>query len=105
MFGPAHRFRARIVPASAAIDPPSELTPVSIIRLARRLDWASLLRRVFGDDVTRCPGCGDHLRILAVLTDPDDTTAILEHLGLRSEIPPLAPARALPHQVDLDFGD
>jgi ribosomal protein S27E len=105
VFGPAHRFRARIVPASAAIDPPSELTPVSIIRLARRLDWASLLRRVFGDDVTRCPGCGDHLRILAVLTDPDDTTAILEHLGLRSEIPPLAPARALPHQVDLDFGD
>jgi hypothetical protein len=26
------------------------------------------------------PRCGDHLRVLAFLTDPDVTTTILEHL-------------------------
>ena len=27
------------------------------------------LRRVFGDDVTQCPRCGDALRVLAFITD------------------------------------
>jgi hypothetical protein len=36
---------------------------------------------LFGDDVTRCPGCDGHLRILAFVTDPDVTTAILDGCG------------------------
>jgi hypothetical protein len=77
-----------------------------MMRLAQRLDWAQLLRRVFGEDVTRCPQCGDHLRVLALLSHPDLTTPILEHLGLRSEVPPVAAARAPPtdHLLDLDLG-
>ncbi|MGE3455182.1 MAG: hypothetical protein AB7O24_08745 [Kofleriaceae bacterium] len=75
------------------------------MRLAGRLDWAALLRRVLGDDVTRCPRCGDHLRVLAFLTDPAVSARILGHLGLRTELPPLAPARAPPGtQPDLDIG-
>jgi len=49
VFGPAHRFRARIVPAPvAAIEPaPEAVASEPILRLARRLDWAALLHRVF----------------------------------------------------------
>ena len=70
------------------------------------LDWASLLRRVFGEDVTRCPRCGDHLRVLAFLTHPDVTVRILDPLGLGSAGPPIAPARAPPDDdgLELDLG-
>ena len=76
------------------------------MRLARRLDWAALLRRVFGDQVTQCPRCGDALRVLAFITDPRVTADILEHLGLTSAAVPIAPARGPPdHPGDeLEFG-
>ena len=74
--------------------------------LARRLDWAALLRRVFGDQVTQCPRCGDHLRVLAFITDPMVAGRILEHLGLAAEVLVVAPARAGPDHAhsELDFG-
>lgn len=59
--------------------------------------------RVFGDDVTRCPRCDDHLRVLAFLTDPAVTTAIVDHLGIRSDRPRLAPARAPPEPAQAEF--
>src|SRR5262245_20623587 len=77
--------------------PPSPLRP-------RRLPWAELLRRVHQVDVLRCPDCGGPIQVLAFLTDPTVTTAILECLGLPSAAPPLAPARA-PPQRDLPFED
>ena len=74
--------------------------------LARRLDWAALLRRVFGDQVTDCPHCGEPLRVLAFITDPHVTARILEHLGLTSDLVPIAPARAPPDDPvsELAFG-
>lgn len=94
----AHAWRSHVVPVPPpAPEPPSS---PSLIRLAQRLDWAQLLRRVFGPDVTRCPRCGDTLRVLAFLTHPDVTASILDHLGIRSDVPPLAPARAPPFDVD-----
>jgi hypothetical protein len=103
----AHRWRPHVVPTPPAVPQPSPpSSPTTMMRLAQRLDWAQLLRRVFGEDVTRCPQCGDHLRVLALLSHPDLTTPILEHLGLRSEVPPVAAARAPPtdHLLDLDLG-
>jgi len=44
------------------------------------------------------------VRILAFLTDPKVTAAILMCLGLPSTPPPLAPARA-PPQAELAFGE
>jgi len=70
-------------------------TPTSMV-LARRLDWAALLRRVFGDEVTQCPRCGDALRVIAFITELHVTARILEHLGLTSDVVPIAPARAPP---------
>lgn len=74
--------------------------------------WANLLyevqcdRRSFGEDVTQCPRCGDRLGVLAFLTHPVLTAAILDHLGLAFAVPPIAPARAPPDDDvrELDLG-
>jgi hypothetical protein len=57
-----------------------------------RIDWASLLRRGFLEDVLACP-CGGRRRILAEVTEPTAVVALLEHLGLPARAPPLAAAR------------
>jgi len=94
----AHVWRSRVVPSlPTAAEPASTTTPPpTSMMLARRLDWAALLRRVFGDEVTQCPRCGDALRVLAFITDLHVTAHILEHLGLTSDAVPIAPARAPP---------
>jgi hypothetical protein len=53
------------------------------------------MARVFEVDVLECPDCHGPMRILATINPPETTTRILEHLGLPSRPPPLAPA-ALP---------
>ena len=50
------------------------------------------MRRVFAIDVLECASCGGRLRILAAIHPPETTRVILEHLGLPSRAPPLAPA-------------
>ncbi len=104
----AHTWRARVVPSRpTAAEPATTITPPpTSMMLARRLDWAALLRRVFGEAVTTCPRCGDALRVLAFITDPRVTAHILDHLGLTSKVVPIAPARAPPDDPasELDFG-
>ena len=50
--------------------------------LARRLDWAALLDRVFAVDVLRCTACGGPRKVIAFLSKPSVVTRILRHLGL-----------------------
>jgi hypothetical protein len=57
--------------------------------LARRLDWAALLARVFAIDVLRCSECGGRRRVLAFLTDPAVVAKVLVHLGLPTHPPPV----------------
>jgi hypothetical protein len=57
-----------------------------------RIPWAELLMRVFRKDVLACP-CGGRRVVLAYLTQPGPVKAILDHLGLPSTGPPIAPAR------------
>jgi hypothetical protein len=52
--------------------------------------------------VTRCSRCPGQRRVIAFITDPEVITAILDHLGLPSQPPPLAPARA-PPQAEFPF--
>ncbi len=65
-----------------------------------RIDWASLLKRVFFEDVMACP-CGGRRRILADVEEPAAIVAILRHLGLPTEAPPIARAR---DPAELGFG-
>jgi hypothetical protein len=61
--------------------------------IAARLDWAGLLRRVYLEDVLACP-CGGRRRILSDVTEKAAIMAILQHLGLPTEPPPIARARS-----------
>ncbi len=40
-----------------------------------RVDWATLLRRTFDVDVTRCTGCAGRMTVRAVVTTPRPSTA------------------------------
>jgi hypothetical protein len=57
-----------------------------------RIPWAELLLRVFREDVLLCP-CGGRRVVLAFVTEKKIVKEILEHLGLPSTGPPVAPAR------------
>ncbi|MBI5517248.1 MAG: transposase [Deltaproteobacteria bacterium] len=58
-----------------------------------RLDWATLLHRVWGVDARPCPRCGEAMRFIAVITDRAVIVRILEHLGLPADEPRAARAR------------
>jgi hypothetical protein len=129
VFAAHHKWRPLLVPRTAQLDQtqtrsaallpdnrPAEPVPSSLPPslpdaalvsnhdpLSRaRLDWAALLSRVFGPDVTRCPRCPGRLRVSAFVTSPDVVVRILDHLGLPTIAPAVAPPRAPPQ---LDFAD
>jgi Putative transposase/Transposase zinc-binding domain len=58
-----------------------------------RIPWAELLRRIYLEDVLACP-CGGRRRVIANIDDPAVVAAILVHLGLHTEAPPVARARS-----------
>ncbi len=100
--------RAQIVPgpkeeveASAAGTSEGEPTPA---QRRHRLAWAVLLARVFQFDVTECPACGGHMKIVAAVTDARSIRIYLEGVDLPSRAPPIAPARPPPQQeFDLEL--
>ena len=57
----------------------------------RYLDWASLLKRDFGEDILACPRCGHRsTRVIAAIDDPPLVKKILGHLGLPTERPAIS---------------
>ena len=100
---PRSSLRDLIIPASEAPDEPAlseERTQVATTR-PRRIPWAELLRRVFRSEVDRCD-CGGRLKLVAFVTDPAEARRYLDYVGLPSEVPEIAPARA-PPQPELAF--
>ncbi len=65
-----------------------------------RIDWATLLRRVYDIDALTCP-CGGRLRFTDLVTDRDEARAILQELRLPATPPPIRPAHAAPDLLDL----
>ncbi|NOT32245.1 MAG: ATP-dependent helicase HrpA [Planctomycetes bacterium] len=55
---------------------------------------------MFEIDVLTCPWCGEKRKLIALITDGAVVRKILAHLGLDTEAPRLAPARAPP---EFDF--
>ena len=70
-----------------------------------RQPWASLLKRTFGFDVLVCSKCASKMRLVAHVDAPTAIVKILDHLGLPSDQPRLAPARAPPQMEFDDIGD
>ena len=73
--------------------PPTSLGTGIVKPVGARIDWASLLRRIHLVDVLACP-CGGRRSVLADINDPSVVTAILAHLGLPTQPPPIARARS-----------
>ena len=58
-----------------------------------RIDWATLMHRVWGWDVLACPRCDGRMRFIAVIKERDVIERILTHVGLSAARIVAAPAR------------
>ena len=104
VFAPTSRLRDKVVPRPPSTvdgaEPPAEpqvsttspppsapaASPKSTsVPSTYRLDWASLLKRVFGVDVLKCSRCQGQMQLIACIEEPDVAKKILElsAVGLR----------------------
>ncbi len=113
VFAPASHWRRDVVPQPLAAAQHCDLAPLPSEgasthapppRNRSRIPWAELLLRVFREDVLSCP-CGGRRVVLAYLTEPGPVKAILDHLGLPSTGPPLAPAGFTAGSVESGWQD
>jgi hypothetical protein len=100
VFAPNAKLRSLVVPKQrkpgiVVADEATIPLPPKMPR-AFRIDWASLLKRVFAVDVLRCEKCEGRRRVLAVVDEPGAVKKILEHVGLPSTPVTTAPARGPP---------
>jgi hypothetical protein len=80
--------------------PMMELQPPPMPDRPRRLPWPDLLARVFAEDVLRCDKCGGHRRVSAFIPGGRLAREVLDRLGIKERAPPIAKARAPPHQEE-----
>ena len=94
------------MPAEAAASAPAPRAPppaeAGKSRRPGRAPWASLIWRVFLNDVLECGRCGSRMEIVAAVTSTEAVTSILEHLRLPSAPPAFHSARP-PPQTELPF--
>jgi hypothetical protein len=97
---PSAPSRPRTPATSERPPPPPDPEPASSAEppYPKRWDWASLMKRGMDLDVLACPRCGDRMKVLAAIEDPEVIPRMLESMGLPSTEPPRAAARPLPQQ-------
>lgn len=95
---------ASVSATGAADTKAAQKTPAPSKHSRKNTGWAALLMRTLGIDALKCTtqGCAGRMTVLAFLTDPRILVRVLEHIGLPSSPPPLAPPR-LPSDPELDF--
>ena len=110
VFAPHSRVRGQVVPAPEPAYPVVAAAPrkkkpmVQAGKAGRperstegartyRIPWVELLAKVFEIDVLACPKCGGRMQLIAFIAGPVVAKRILDHLGLDSTGPPLAPPR------------
>lgn len=87
-------------PTSAPTPVPTTAIPIAASPPApppafpRRIDWATLLRRVHNVDPLQCPKCGERMRFTELIEDKATAQEILAAEGQLSTPPPCARARA-----------
>ena len=88
-----HAELGQVEPTTISVAHWGRLLDGELFAQARYIDWATLMKRSFGFNVLRCPRCVGKMFVLATITDPVTIRRILEHLGVRSDPLPRAPAR------------
>jgi hypothetical protein len=84
-------------PAAVADDLESESAGDALSRWAmtgsgyERLDWAKLMRRTLALDPLSCPTCGERLRPIAEITNPD----VIERIQVGTPVPESYRMRAM----------
>jgi hypothetical protein len=95
VFGPASKWRAEVIPAEAPAPPDCERQEQNAIDHeiaqeskwhSQRLDWATLLHRVYDIDALRCE-CGGRLCFEEVIESPKEARAFLERHKIESPCP------------------
>ena len=99
VFAPHSPWRVAVVPWPAA-----PLAPRAALRDGKdaqpptkptspRIDWATLLRRVWNLDVLRCPACDGRMHMIAAVEERTAIAKILAHLGVSTEVPRMTRSR------------
>jgi hypothetical protein len=83
-----------LVPAGNATPPTPE--PVQPKRSPAHYLWAVLIARIYEVFPLLCPMCAGQMRIIAFITHSADIRRILDHIGVESQPPLIAPARGPP---------
>ncbi len=83
-----------VVPQRNAAPPTPE--PVPPKRSPAHYLWAVLIARIYEVFPLLCPKCGGQMRLIAFITEGTQIEKILEHIGVDSEPPHIAPARGPP---------
>jgi hypothetical protein len=105
VFAPNAKLRPRVVRTPPPVPEPQATLGCAPPRPATRrprLDWTSLQRRTFEEDVWACP-CGGRRKVLAVVTSRRTVEEVLSNLGLLpARTPPVPlPVATTPPQLAL----
>jgi hypothetical protein len=83
-----------VVSLAHAMPLPPELVPLK--RSKAHYLWAVLIARIYEVFPLLCPLCGGQMRLIAFITEGTQIRRILDHIGVDSEPPHIAPARGPP---------
>lgn len=107
VLGPHYKYRKKIIPKPPELKLVQDqeiIEPKQLELKKKNIPWARLLARVFNIDVETCSKCAGRMKIIAAIEDPKVIRKILEHMGIDTKPPPLAPARGPPLR-DSHFAD
>ena len=68
--------------------PDDQEADIDVASAESRASWARLIKKIYEVDPLVCRRCGSPMRILAVITDPDEVKNILRHLIKTGKSPP-----------------
>ena len=83
-----------VVPQGNALPPTPEPAPPK--RSPAHYLWAVLIARIYEVFPLLCPKCGGQMRLIAFIAEGTQIRKILDHIGVDSEPPHIAPARGPP---------
>ncbi len=68
-------------PASPSPPASCEVDEAAVKAASSKLNWAEGLKRAFGWDLLKCPGCGGRRKMIAAIRNPAQVEKILRHVG------------------------